>query len=241
MNVSNTEMFGIVMGCIPGINIAAGLIKFFIYLNKEAEINNKLFRQLEVDRTAKKVNNNIDIPEIKNGIEETTSKLKWYALAQMIPLIGIIGAIYEKNILEFFNKHLEPKLNEVDSTDGDNKVMGRNPPWEKTNSKFVLELSDDNFEATIEKGTVAVLFFADIDGRENDANEPFEQAAKELANQGITFAQINAYDGWKTHNKLREKYGVPLIILYQDGQIVRTTGEFQVYQSSENIKTFIQA
>jgi hypothetical protein len=99
MSTSPLQLVGLVLGCIPGINIFAGIIKFFVYLHKESKLEGKIRDRKVVEQTAAKtdqVAKNI----VDNNIKKVTEKLKWSALLQAIPFVGIYGAYLEKEALE---------------------------------------------------------------------------------------------------------------------------------------------
>ena len=223
MNVTKTEMFGLVMGSIPGINIPTGFIKFFVYFNKEDEIKDKMKSRLQVDVTAGKVKA-IDMPGITKSIEGEISKLKWCALLQMIPLIGIIGAIFEKEILEWVNELTDRgDLNPQDPAN----VKQPDLPLKKANPGQVLELSDANFQATIKKGNTMVMYVPNIDDKSTAEIKEFELAAKKMEASDVTFAKITSEAGPLAHAEfIRKGREHPTIYaLYVDGGIECRTGE----------------
>lgn len=108
MSISNLQMFGIVMGCIPGINFVAGTIKFFIYMHQEFDLKKTITNRTRVEQTAKKLEN-IDQSMFKEDKKNMTN-LKWYALLQVLPLVGAYGAYKEKKLLEKINTPIKTQL-----------------------------------------------------------------------------------------------------------------------------------
>src|ERR1700733_7129945 len=105
---SALESFPVIaLSSLPGTNIITGFIKFFVYLSMESKLKKDLVARQSVDETGQKVDE-ASQAILLGAIDGAVSKLKWFSLLQMIPLVGIIGVIFEQKVLEKINTTLSP-------------------------------------------------------------------------------------------------------------------------------------
>ena len=106
MTITGTQKFGLAMGILPGANFIASVVKFIYYKSQETDLN--AAAQLKVTRTAELVNQAAQNSLQK--IEDDIANLKWFALLQIIPLIGIIFVNFEYELLERINNAVKESV-----------------------------------------------------------------------------------------------------------------------------------
>jgi hypothetical protein len=194
----------IALSSFPGTNIITGFIKFFIYLNKESELVAEI-RRHTLNSTAEKVD------ELLKGIENDVSNLKWFSLLQMIPLVGIIGVLFEQRILSKYNQ----KTDEEQGPD--------NESTENLYERNVINLTNNNFDTTISTSDKCMVLFYDESSFNDQANrnakEEFKKAASKMPT--VIFGMVNCQDKDNTNQiKLPADYKVkrfPSIFIYISG------------------------
>jgi hypothetical protein len=198
----------IALSSFPGTNIITGFIKFFIYLNKESDLVRDIKRRT--------LNSTAEVADdlFLKGIANDVSNLKWFSLLQMIPVVGIIGVLFEQRVLSKYNQ----KSNEEQGPD--------NQSNENLYESNVIQLTKNNFEKTILSfDKCAVLFYDEstLDGQTNKiAKEEFKKAASTMPN--VTFGIVNCQDKVNTYNIKPVVQGeincFPTIYTYQSGTSV---------------------
>ena len=149
MTITGTQMFGIVMGSIPGFNLIASIIKFIYYNSQESVLQNIVFARASTAQTARKVDEvaRNTIPSVDDDVK----RLKWCSLLQIIPLIGIYFAWTEKKLLERINAVTQANLNPIDR-EGPPEIRNPQPvPAESTGE------NRENFIETDDKGALPVV------------------------------------------------------------------------------------
>jgi hypothetical protein len=179
-------MCGLVMGSIPVINVPTGIIKFFVYyLQSESEFNDTLNRE-NLDGVAKSTNQAVQVA-FKNRMNDTFACLKWYALLQVIPLVGIYFALAEKELLEKMNS-VKASLNEPSTNESDS-VSVKNTPKSKVTK--IIVTTPEEFKTAIDKdGTVVVCF----PGNAFWKSEKYPEKVESLVNESpgpITFVFVD--------------------------------------------------
>ncbi|HEY4832307.1 MAG TPA: hypothetical protein VIH61_07090 [Waddliaceae bacterium] len=178
MTVTNTQMFGLVMGSIPGINIIASVIKFAYYSSQESELRDDASARLKVARTAEKMDE-VAQNSLSN-IEEDITNLKWYALLQVIPLVGIFFALAEKELLEKVS-NLASNLNKVQTNEvGTINVKNKEPKPEV--KKIVVDYHQE-FELAIDREGTVIICFHETSLLEE--TERFINGLEELVNERL--------------------------------------------------------
>ncbi len=93
-------------------------------------------------------------------------------------------------------------------------------------SKWVEELYDDTFDATVaENGLLFVDFYADWCGPCRAVAPVVERLAKEYAGR-VKFAKVNTDGNPETARRMRIS-NIPALILFSDGKPVSRTGGYQ--------------
>jgi thioredoxin 1 len=226
------------LSCVPGTNIFTGFIKIFVYLTKESELVRDIKRHTiltnrrSVDLSGKKVAQVAQ--NLLDQIEKDVSSLKWYSLLQMIPLIGIIGVIFEQRVLANINQILEnqPDPPEIQSNNNDREIQPNNNDREipivpkgksSLEGKKIIELTDANYEDIIgPEGTVVVLFNADWSLPAKKITPIFEELSTKRSD--ITFAVSNLGENQhKNKNPILSSHvrSVPTFSVYKDGARVK--------------------
>lgn len=107
VTISNLQTIGLIGGCLPGLNILTAIIKFFVYLYKETNPENRHGVEVTAAKTEE-----LAQTAFNNDVKKVTENLKWYALVQIIPFVGIYGAYLEKETLEKISTLRTVKLNQ---------------------------------------------------------------------------------------------------------------------------------
>ena len=227
---SALESFPVIaLSSLPGTNIITGFIKFFVYLSMESKLKKDLIDRASVDETGKKVNKVSQA--ILDKIDDDISNLKWFSLLQMIPLVGIIGVIFEQQVLPKINNALSPnnpkppepphQENELPFVDNSNELTGE--PVIKgrraTEGRKIIQLTDENFKEKIREGggTVAVFFgMAKLKPSGEKFKSTYDKVAKAKGDK-LTFA---AADFEKAEELFR--YGniraTPAVVVFNNGR-----------------------
>jgi thiol-disulfide isomerase/thioredoxin len=224
------------LSCVPGTNIFTGFIKIFVYLTKESELvrdikrHTLLTNRRSVDSAGQRVAKVAQ--SLLDQIEKDVSSLKWYSLLQMIPLIGIIGVIFEQRALANINQILENSNQLVPPEIQPNNIDQEIPIVPKRKSslegKKIIELTDANYQDIIgpdSKGTVVVLFTADWCSAAKKITPIFEELIKNKSDN-ITFARANRGDNSSSDkNPNLSEYAmirkVPTFIVYKNGKNIK--------------------
>jgi hypothetical protein len=146
------EKIKIAMGCIPGISIPTGIIKFFVYLHRESELHD-MANRVDLEKVANSADQAAQ-NAFKNQIYTDIARLKWYALLQVIPLVGIYFAIAEKELLEKMN-FLKGDFNKAQTDEVG--LLDVNKPKSKV-TKIVVNTPGE-FDAAVDKGDIVVICF----------------------------------------------------------------------------------
>lgn len=168
MTLSPLRLTSIYAGAVPVIGgLPFGVIKFFIYWHLEGDKN--IENQLNMENLASKTS---ALAQDKLNLQTSySSDLKWYALLQIIPFIGIYGAIKEHELLEQYftdintlrdnnilNQPNSQQLN--DQVNGNNEIVQEenindpiiqnpnqvNPLVQDTLEQQLINLAPDNFD-----------------------------------------------------------------------------------------------
>lgn len=205
MSVTGTQIFGLVMGSIPGPNFVASITKFAYYNSQESNLKDAVSRKEYgacLDRAAMKVN--VLAKEVFENLEEEIGNLKWYAFLQIIPLVGVYFAWAEKQLLERINKVLPSEdISQINQEEIE-------PPKkiEQQFPKNVIKITEENFEAKTREGNVAILiyenhFFVSLENFSKVEIEGLKLAAVEKKSKPV---------------QLKDCYG---LVAYKDGKQIR--------------------
>lgn len=193
MTITGTQKFGLVMGVIPGINIIASLIKFVYYGSQETEsigaARKKVTHTAEpVDRVAR---------DYLQNIEEDITRLKWFALLQVVPLVGLIFANWEYESLDrinkVFNLNVGPNIPKVpeDTVPEVPKKKDSAHSIEQDNKKTPVMLPELTLETmlleTAKNCDLAVLVYSS--SKDLKLKTDFEEASRNL--HSVKFALLD--------------------------------------------------
>jgi hypothetical protein len=212
MTVTGPQILGMIMGSIPGLNIIASVIKFVYYNRQESELKDLAFARAPLEQTAIKVDEVAQntIPSMDGDIE----RLKWYAILQIIPLIGIYFVWAEKKLLERINSVTETNF-PVDNHEIDSQVeevQVEEVQVEEESDGSVIEVTEANFQEVIKKGKVALLFYSSL---QPTIKQEFDKGAKIM--KSATFASFNI-DDEKVPASVAIDRGCANLLTYDEGK-----------------------
>ena len=193
------------LGAIPIVSIPTGIVKYFVHQNDESK-NCKIVNDLNLetvanitDKTAQKI--------FKYNLNGEISKLKWYGLLQMIPLVGIYFAWAEKELLEKINA-LAKSLNVTSEQVNQSEVK---KPSEITKEKITGEkdynVSDhvkpsesSNNHVNVNSGSINAVISSKLD----NVNESFAAFIVELEKEIFPFYEEHekGFDKSRIHGRM---------------------------------------
>ena len=230
MAVTNTQMFGLVTGSLPGLNFIAAPIKFVYYKSQETTLSKSA--RAQVSETAEEVN---QVAQSRFNLNDEIPNLKWYALLQFIPLVGIYFAWKEKQLLEKINAASSNNLNAPKA-----KASVKNElEQEVKNDNGFITLTDANYEATVNNhDKLVVLYYKKSIPMSAMATNTFKTIEK-LPN--VAYAMIDL-DVKPRNEFCAEISCIPLVMLYMksaDGNHINRKPSTN-YKSTVSIEGFIR-
>ena len=220
-NLTNMQKFGLVIGILPGINFIAAITKFVYYRMQESKSKetarttiNQLFARATVEQTAEKVDESAK--SAFQDMEEEITNLKWFALLQIIPLVGILFANLEYESLEKINEIFNAN---VEGNDSEEVVPTRQPHEEEVKVKPVITLTTDTFDKVVREGKVAVLICSE--SVYPVTKEEFNKASRIL--KSVKFASFDR-ETQKAPESTNwgSSISAPIINIYNNGKLQKT-------------------
>ena len=200
MTITGTQKFGLVMGVIPPINFIASVVKFIYYRSQEAESINTVAARLKVSSTAQSTDQAAQ--NTFQNIEKDITNLKWFALLQIIPLVGVIFANFEYELLERIHNAFNGNVvsNNLENPAPPVEQRNEEPPVAKkpvkqhneeppAAAKPVIELTPATFEEATRKGKVAVLLYSS--STDIKYKTAFQEASSHPRMESVNFAWLD--------------------------------------------------